>query len=607
VRTLPDAQQAWNRQMGPMQSFLLQLRRRNVLRAAAFYAASAWLLVQVATQVFPFFHIAEWVVRWIVTAAVAGFPFAMLFSWFYEWTPQGLQRDSAMAPDAPVRRETGRKLDRAIIVVLALVVVALLADKIVPHKDSGALPDKSIAVLPLINEGGNPHDDYFSDGLSEELIAALAQVGDLKVIGRSSSFQFKGNTTDSRTVGAKLGVANLLEGTVRRQDRRVRIVVELVNAADGRQLWAQTYDRELDDIFTVQADIAQSVATALKGALRPSSRGAGPKHHVPRFETYDHFLLGLQLLVRGESSEFPKAVEAFSRAVELDPDYAEAYSYLAMAESFAAENHSGAPEAAAGRRRAMAAAQRAVALDPQLGAAYAARGYLRAQYDWDWGGALSDLRSAVQLDPGNARNQLRYGYLLSATGSLREADLAFEKAIEHDPLFPPAWYWLGRTKAAQGDYAGARRAMQRVLAINPDYTDATTYLGVLALLEGDTAAARTIFATADTPWYLAMTQHDLGQSALARQTLDAFIATHADDGAYSIAQAYAWFGDSDQAFAWLSKAIHRHTPDLGGVNRDPLLSSLRSDQRFGDVLKQIGLSPVAVAPLAAASSRAARP
>ena len=594
--------------MGRMQSFLLQLRRRNVLRAAAFYAASTWLLVQVATQVFPFFHVAEWVVRWIVIAAVAGFPFAMLLSWFYEWTPQGLQRDSDVAPNAPVRREAGRKLNRAIIVVLALAVVALVADKFVPHLDPAAAPDKSIAVLPLVNESGNPKDDYFSDGLSEELIAALAQVDGLKVIGRSSSFQFKGHTADSQSVGAKLGVATLLEGTVRRQDRRVRIVVELVNAADGRQLWAQTYDRELDDIFTVQADIAQSVASALKGALHSSPAHPAPKHHIPRFETYDHFLLGLQLILRNERSEFPKAVDAFRQAVTLDPDYAEAFAYLAMAESFVAENDPGAPDAAATRRRAMAAAQRAVALDPQLGAAYAARGYLRGEYDWDWNGALADLRTAVQLDPNNARNQLRYGYILSGMGRLREADLAFEKAIEHDPLFVPAWYWLGRVKAAQGDYVDARRAMQRVLAINPDFADATTYLGVLSLLEGDAGAARTIFAKMNEPWYLAMAEHDLGESTNARRTLDAFIVTHANEQPYSIAQAYAWFGDNDQAFAWLAQSVRQRTSGLGSLNRDPLLRELRRDPRFAGVLSQIGLLPAAeAAGPAASSTRSAHP
>jgi TolB-like protein len=238
-------------------SLLAELRRRNVFRAGAFYAASMWLLVQVATQVFPFFHIAEWVVRWIVIAAVIGFPFALLFSWFYEWTPQGLQRESEVGPDESIARNAGKKLDRGIIAVLGLAVVLLLTDKFVLHKNADDAIGKSIAVLPLLNEGGDPHEDYFSDGLSEELIANLAQIDGLKVIGRSSSFRFKGGGHDSKIIGEKLGVDTLLEGTVRRQGERVRIVAELINAADGRELWSQKYDRELKDIFAVQSGIAR--------------------------------------------------------------------------------------------------------------------------------------------------------------------------------------------------------------------------------------------------------------------------------------------------------------------------------------------------------------
>ncbi len=282
-------------------------------------------------------------------------------------------------------------------------------------------------------------------------------------------------------------------------------------------------------------------------------------------------------------------MEAFRQAIALDPEYADAYAYLAMAESFVAERNPGAPDAAAGRRRAMAAARRAVALDPQLGTAYAARGYLRAADEWDWNGALADLQTAVQLDPNNARNQLRYAYVLSSMGRLRAAELAFEKAIEHDPLFPPGWYWLGRTQAAQGNYAGARRALQRALAINPDFMAATAYLGVLALLEGDASEAQAIFVTVGMRWTQAMAEHDLGKRVEAQRTLDAYIAAHANDDPYAIAQAYAWFGDTDKAFAWLAQAIRQHTSGIGGVNRDPLLLDLRRDPRFGAILRQIGL------------------
>ncbi|HEV2606914.1 MAG TPA: hypothetical protein VGT79_02920, partial [Xanthomonadaceae bacterium] len=237
-------------------SLFAELKRRNVLRAATLYAAGAWLLVQVATQVFPFFDIPSWIVRWIVIAAVIGFPFAMVLSWFYELTPEGFKRESEVEENDSIRLSTGRKLDFAIIAVLSVVVVLLLTDRFVVRHDTAmsSVIDKSIAVLPLVNESGDPQQDYFSDGLSEELISAIAQVHDIKVIGRSSSFRFRGKQQDdTASIGAKLGVATLLEGTVRKQGNQVRIVASLVKASDGSELWSQTYDRELKDVFAVQS------------------------------------------------------------------------------------------------------------------------------------------------------------------------------------------------------------------------------------------------------------------------------------------------------------------------------------------------------------------
>jgi len=587
-------------------SLLEELRRRNVFRAGAFYAASMWLLVQVATQVFPFFHIAEWVVRWIVIAAVIGFPFALLFSWFYEWTPQGLQRESEVAPDESITRNTGKKLDRGIIAALGLAVVFLLADKFVLHKNANEAIGKSIAVLPLLNESGDPKEDYFSDGLSEELIANLAQIDGLKVIGRSSSFRFKGGGNDSKIIGEKLGVDTLLEGTVRRQGERVRIVAELINAADGQELWSQTYDRELKDIFAVQSGIAQSVADSLKVKLMSGHAGSAIKHHVPSFETYDHFLLGRQLLVRDDAQGFATAVEAFRQAVALDPDYAEAYSGLAMAESFAVENNPDGNVVALGQRRAMAAAERAVALDPELGDAYAARGYLRGTNDWNWNGAKADVLKAVSLDPSDSRNQLRLGYLLATLNRLSEASVAIGKCLDHDPLFPPCWYWLGRLKAAQADYEGARQTMKRVLAIDPEYKAASSYLGILSLLQGDPAAAREVFVKMERPAGIALAEHDLGHAEQAKAALDQLIAAHAMDSAYQIATVYAWSGDRDQAFIWLERAVEQHEIGLVSLIHDPLLRGLHADPRFAEVCRKVGLLPPGGLPSSAAA-RASTP
>lgn len=316
-----------------------ELRRRNVHRAAVFYAGAAWLLVQVATQVLPFFHIEEWVVRWIVVAAVIGFPFALLLSWFYEWTPQGIKLESQIDRDDRASLQTGnRRFDRIIVVVLSLAVVALLADRLVLHRDgpsssTATATEKSIAVLPLANSTGDPSNDYFSDGVSEELISSLSRLSSLKVIGRTSSFQFRNSDADSKAIGEKLGVVYLLEGSVRRSSDRVRIAVALIKSADGANVWSQTYDRELKDIFAVQSEIAASVAGQLQIALLGNNAQAvqTPSAATPsngNVEAYNALLQGNYYFARRTREDFAKAIGSFRDAIRLDPDYALAWARL---------------------------------------------------------------------------------------------------------------------------------------------------------------------------------------------------------------------------------------------------------------------------------------
>jgi TolB-like protein len=262
-------------------SFFSELKRRNVYRAAVFYGAGAWLLVQIATQVFPFFDIPNWAVRLIVVAAIVGLPLVLALSWFYEWTPQGLKRESEVDRSESIMHATGKKLDRWIIAVLSLAIVLLLADRFVLHKDDNAVPDKFIAVLPLVNDGGDKDEQYFSDGLSEDLISALSQFADLKVISRNSSFQFRDTKEDSRTIGAKLGVAYLLEGSVRRAGGVVRVSAELVNAADGNALWSQSYVRPYQDLFKLQDGIKDAVADELEATLLTRAGAVVQSDHPP--------------------------------------------------------------------------------------------------------------------------------------------------------------------------------------------------------------------------------------------------------------------------------------------------------------------------------------
>src|SRR5262245_54346864 len=255
-------------------NFLAELKRRHVYRVAIAYCVVAWLLVQIATQVFPFFEIPNWIVRLVVLITALGFPAALMIAWAFEMTPEGLKRDNEIPPNEFIPRWSTRKF-AALLITVAIFAAGVPLVHLIRSKPAflsqvsaaSALSQKSIAVLPLLNETGGPEEEYFSDGLSEELIAALAQVRGLKVIGRNSSFRFKGQKDESSIIGEKLGVSTLLEGTVRKQGDRVRIVAELVSAADGSELWSQTFDRELQDIFAVQADIAKAVATSLEVTL----------------------------------------------------------------------------------------------------------------------------------------------------------------------------------------------------------------------------------------------------------------------------------------------------------------------------------------------------
>src|SRR5437773_9151680 len=255
-----------------VRNFFAELKRRNVYKVAVAYAVVAWLLIQIATQVFPFLEIPNWAIRLVILLTALGFPVALIIAWAFELTPEGIKRTEAA--DAAGQRSRGG-IWIAVVVVAAMLSLGLFflgrytAGNATPRLREAAtvIPHKSIAVLPLLNESGDPKDEYFSDGLSEELIAALAQISGLKVIGRSSSFRFKDRKEEPKTIGEKLGVSTLLDGTVRKQGDRVRIVAELVNAADGIQLWTRTFDRELKDIFAVQEEIARAVAESLKVTL----------------------------------------------------------------------------------------------------------------------------------------------------------------------------------------------------------------------------------------------------------------------------------------------------------------------------------------------------
>ncbi|OGT56188.1 MAG: hypothetical protein A3E01_04820 [Gammaproteobacteria bacterium RIFCSPHIGHO2_12_FULL_63_22] len=448
-------------------------------------------------------------------------------------------------------------------------------------------PPRSIAVMAFKDLSEKQDQSYFSDGISEELSNRLAQVAGLQVAGRSSSMSFKGKDATIAEIGKTLGVDSVLEGSVRKERDRLRVNVQLSKVADGYQLWSQTYDRKLTDIFAVQEDIAVAVVDSLKLKLM-TGRTQGSGRHTPSFEVYDHYLKGRQAMA---AANVPVAMAAFEKVIQLDPEYAPGWSGIAMARSFAAEGEDDPAVARATVQRAIESAERAILLDPQLGDAYAARGYLRAHDEWNWTGALSDVQRAVALDPRDGRNQLRLGFVLMSMGRLPEARSVLEEATRADPMLIPVWSLLAQVRAAQFDFVASRQALDRIHAIEPDNRSAKYYLAKLHLLEGNRTAAYASFSKMNNEYGMLLADESHGKSAEAQARLKKLLEENGRSNPFYTAIAYAWMDDKDKAFEFLDRALAQKDGAVAALAHDPMLRDLRSDPRFPPLLAKMGLQP----------------
>jgi TolB-like protein/Flp pilus assembly protein TadD len=592
-------------------SIFAELKRRNVLRAGTFYAAAAWLLVQVATQVFPFFHISEWIVRWIVLAVVIGFPFALGFAWFYEITPEGLKLESEVEPSESITHRTAKTLDRWIIAALSLALVVLLANQFVLHRDArdasdaadAAAPGKSIAVLPLSNESGDAQQDYFSDGLTEELIVNLTQIGDLKVIGRNSSFQFRGKQQDDNVgIGKKLGVATLLQGTVRKQNDRVRIVVGLIRASDAQSLWSQTYDRRLEDVFAVQSEIATAIAAALKVTLLGNPEKSRERPPGGNMSAYNAFLQGNAHLERRSADHLRLAIDFYDEAIRIDPRYAVAYAKRSSAWMYLAEQNLGGQEAVDAYAKARAAAKTALALDPDLAPAHVALGYVLMNGDFDFAAAEIELRRGAALAPADGYTKNGLAVLLSSIGRLDEAIELTRQALVIDPLHS-GWYTnLAMYLIPLGRFDEAELAARKALALQDAAPFAYQQLAIIAILRGEPAqalqAARQESADNYRRYALALAQQAAGDRAAADAALQLLIAKDANESAFQIASAYAFRKQPDQAFEWLDRAWVLRDSGIADLLADPFLLAYKDDARFVAFCRKVGLPAPAAVPVA---------
>ncbi len=506
-----------------------------------------------------------------------------------------LEPAQSALPRSPATSSAPKRRGALVLSAALLAAVAYLAadklwwsKRVTVQVPVAASTDKSIAVLPFVDMSEKHDQEYFADGMSEELLDLLAQVPHLKVPARTSSFYFKGKQATVQQIAQALGVGQVLEGSVRKAGDTVRVTVQLIRADNGYNVWSKSYDRNVKDIFKIQDEIAGAVVEALKVTLAPTPHGSS--YRTSNIEAYNQFLLGRQFFNRGNLEGWQRSIEAYRKAIVLDPNYASAYAGLALSEEYLADWMGDA----AGLKRAEAAAEKAIAIAPNEAAGYAARADLRASFAWDWVGARADLEKALALDPSDSEVQRLYGFLLAGLGRLPEAITAQRKAAELDALSNLAWRSLGRYLIENRDFAGAHEALRRALEIEPESARALNYLGTLQLLEGDPVEALATFKkiTDDDAFRLfgvSMAEHSLKNPKESQRALDELIGKHAADAAYQIAEVYAWRGERDKAFEWLERAYTQRDGGLVEMKVDLLLSDLRSDPRYQALLHKMNL------------------
>ncbi|HEX7369855.1 MAG TPA: hypothetical protein VF284_06170 [Rhodanobacteraceae bacterium] len=598
-----------------------ELKRRNVPRAAVLYIGAAWALAQGISQLSSPFNLANWVTRWFVVACAIGFPFWIAFAWFYAWTPEGFKREEEVDRTATLIRSTGRKLDFWIIGILAVAVVLLTTNTFVVHRDATSLatqaevnslaaalakiPEQSVAVLPLVNEGGSTDRQYFSNGLSEELISDLTQISGLKVIGQYSSFKFRDSQDSTAQIGATLGAANLIRGSVFQQGNRIRIVVNLIRASDGASVWSHSYDEELRDVFAIQSKISRAVAAALKIKLMGKPIVSDDKPPSGNVEAYRLMLQGHDLVRHQTEAGFTQGIALLRQALKLDPDYAYAWGMLSA--SLVNEGQISLNGEARQRAYAQAriAADRQQALAPEAAATHFVRGYLLSNVDNDPVGALAEFKRAQALAPNDGTTMVFLAYGFATVGRLQPAAEMFRKAIATDPL-RAAWYTgLASVLLAQHQLDAAAQASRKALALQPDFPGPWANLAITDILQGDPVAAlRDAKLETDPtlgPWIRTMAQQVGADRREADASLRDYITKYGKTEPYFVADLYAVRKQPADMFEWLQRAWTQQDPAFFSLLYDPFPRTYLGDPRFAALCQRAGLP---VAPSASDSSPA---
>jgi TolB-like protein len=583
-------------------SFLNELRRRNVIRVGVAYAVSAWVLLQVLDVIGEILELPAWGGKVILVILVAGFFVTLFIAWAFELTPEGIKRESEIDRSQPINAQVGRKLNVLIFILMALAIAYLLFDKFYlaprlstdvaasvstaePAAEPGA--DRlSIAVLPFVNMSEDEKNEYFSDGLSEELLNLLTQIPELKVASRSSAFSYKGKDFKISDVGRELNVAHVLEGSVRKSGSTIRVTAQLIKVEDGFHLWSETWDRTLDNIFAIQDEIAAAVVEQLEIKLF----GDAPRVVQTDPEAYSLFLQARHFSNLLTPEGWKRSIALYEQVLDIDPEYAMAWAGLSRNYINLAGYNLLSPEEGYGLARE--AAEKALAINPNTATAHAALGWIAMHFDGDLKTAGAYFSRALELDPNNLstiRNAATYSYAL---GRVDDAISLGEFSLARDPVNPSAYFNLTHHYTVAGLHDKAIASAKAALKLSPGMPGANYYMGESLLRMGQPERALEVLsAETDDEWRVkgtALALYELGRTEEFEQKFTELREGWGDRWPIEIAHVYAWIGEFEPVFPLLEKDFEINGP--GGVMVDPFFISLHDDPRWRALLKKAGVS-----------------
>jgi TolB-like protein/cytochrome c-type biogenesis protein CcmH/NrfG len=581
-------------------NFFAELKRRNVYKVAVAYAVVGWVIAQIATQIFPFLEIPNWVVRLVIVLIAIGFPIALVIAWAFEATPEGIKRTEDVDLNAQKRALKKHAWIYVVVVGAAFSIGLFFVGRYSVRNTAGAagaeLSAKSIAVLPFDNLSRDPDNAYFAEGVQDEILTRLAKVADLKVISRTSTQRFKSAPSDLREIAKQLGVMNILEGSVQKANDQVRVNVQLINALTDAHLWADTYDRKLIDIFSVESEIAKTIADTLQAKLSGSEKqmmAAAPTTDTTAYELYHK---GRSLWEKRSGDNIPKAIAFYEQAIARDPNYALAYAGLSSA--YIILPFWAGVDRLDAYSKAKDAALKALRLDPNLAEAHLALGKVLFFSEIDLPGALREYQRAIELQPNDATAHHWLGNdALSALGRFEEAIAQGKRAVELDPLSPVINTDLGTTFYYAHRYEESAKQLRKTLEIDPTFFYAHFNLGIALQAAGDLSGAITEYEKAkqlgdDTyvPMLCAQAKAYAGDKDAALRMLNDLdkISQHREVVGYCRALLYLSLNNKDEALRWLEQGLkERDGSNISWIKVDPLLDPLHGDPRFEALVQKV--------------------